>query len=111
MEERTRADSEAESARNSNQLRLAAEDKAKASEDELQLAKEVITKLEADLEESKKEKEKADSEVSKAFQAGQEAALESYADEVPKYENWGFKHGWLKALAAANVTLAQPIPL
>ncbi|XP_028120753.1 caldesmon-like [Camellia sinensis] len=103
-EERARADSEAESARNFDQLRLSVEDREKASEDALQLAKEVIAKLEADLEESKKAKEKADFEVSKAFQAGQEAALESYADEVPKFKNRGFKHSWLKALAATNVT-------
>mgnify|MGYP003703433559 CR=1 FL=1 len=30
--------------------------------------------------------------------------------EVPKFENRGFKHGWLKAFATANVTLAMPIP-
>ncbi|XP_028065525.1 uncharacterized protein LOC114268540 [Camellia sinensis] len=87
VEGHARADSEAESARNSDQLRLAAKNRAKASEDALQLAKEVIAKLEADLEESKKAKEKVDFEVSKAFQARQEAALESYAEEVPKFEN------------------------
>lgn len=31
-------------------------------------------------------------------------------EEVPKFKNRAFKHDWLKALAAANVTLEQPIP-
>lgn len=62
------------------------------------------------MEESKKVKKIADSETSKAFQAGKDAALESYVEEVLKFENRGFKHGWVKALTAANVTLAQPIP-
>ncbi|GMP98208.1 hypothetical protein CsSME_00046179 [Camellia sinensis var. sinensis] len=108
--ERARANSETERARNFDQLRLAAEEKAKASEEAIKLAHDAITKLKADMEESKKAKERADSEISKALQAGQEAALESYAYEVPKFENWGFKHNWVKALAAANMTLAQPIP-
>ncbi|XP_028076612.1 uncharacterized protein LOC114278707 [Camellia sinensis] len=86
-----------------------AEFEAATTADE-RLAKEVITKLEADLEESKKAKEIADSEISKAFEAGKDAALENYVEEVPKFENRGFKHGWFKALTATNVTLAQPIP-
>ncbi|XP_028066919.1 nucleolar and coiled-body phosphoprotein 1-like [Camellia sinensis] len=109
-EELARADSKAESARNSDQLRLAIEERAKASEDALKLAKEVIAKLEANLEESRKAKEIADSEISKVFQAGKDAALENYVEEVPKFENRGFKHSWLKALTAANMTLAQLIP-
>ncbi|XP_028070191.1 uncharacterized protein LOC114272671 [Camellia sinensis] len=109
-EERARADSEAESARNSDQLRLAAEERAKASEDVLKLAKEVIAKLEADLEESRKAKEIADSEISKTFQAEKDAALENYVEEVAKFENQGFQNSWLKALTAVNVTLVQPIP-
>ncbi|XP_028077225.1 uncharacterized protein LOC114279210 [Camellia sinensis] len=109
-EERARADSEAERARNSNQLRLATEERAKASEKALKLAKEVITKLEADLEDSRKAKKIADFEISKVFQVGKDAALENYVEEVPKFENQGFKHGWLKALTAVNVTLAQSIP-
>ena len=36
--------------------------------------------------------------------------MEKYVEEVPKFENRGFKHSWLKFLAAANVTLEQPIP-
>ena len=108
--ERAKADLEAERARNFDQLRLAAEEKATANDEALKLAQEAIAKLEADLEESKKAREKADSKISKAFQAGQEAALESYTDEVSKFKNRGFKLGWVKALAAANVTLAQPIP-
>ena len=70
----------------------------------------MFAKLEANSEASKKAKEIADSEISKAFQAGKDTALENYVEEVPKFENQGFKHGWLKALTAANVTLAQPIP-
>ncbi|XP_028095422.1 uncharacterized protein LOC114295400 [Camellia sinensis] len=105
-EERTRADSKVERARNSDQLRLAAKERAKASEDALKLAKEVIAKVEADLEESKKAKEIANSKISKAFQVGKDAALDNYVEEVPKFENRGFKHGWLKALTAVNVTFA-----
>ncbi|GMP65759.1 hypothetical protein CsSME_00026425 [Camellia sinensis var. sinensis] len=110
VEERARTDSEVEKTRNSDQLRLATEEREKVSEDALRLAKEVIAKLEANLEESRNEKEIANSEISKAFQAGKDAALENYVEEVPEFENRGFKHGWLKALTAANVTLAQPIP-
>ena len=55
-------------------------------------------------------KEKADSEASTTLEAWKSAALKEYVDEVPKFENWGFKHGWLKALAAVGVTLALPIP-
>ena len=35
--------------------------------------------------------------------------MKEYVDEVPKFENQGFKHGWLKALASAGITLALPI--
>ena len=89
---------------------MGAEERANASKNALKLAREAIAKLEADLEESKKAKEVADSEAFKAYEAGQSDALASYVEEVPKFENRGFKHGWLKALAAANVTLAMPIP-
>ena len=86
---------------------MAAEERANASEAALKLAQEAIAKLEADLKESKAAKEVADSEASKAYEAGQSAALTNYVEEVPKFENRGFKHGWLKALvAAAGVTLA-----
>ncbi|GMP27610.1 hypothetical protein CsSME_00003515 [Camellia sinensis var. sinensis] len=105
-----RAKAEAERARSSDQLRLATEERANASKDSLKLAKEVIAKLEAKLEESKKAKEIADSEASKAFEVGKGVALENYVEEVPKFENRGFKHGWLKALAVADVTLAMSIP-
>ena len=81
-----------------------------SSENALNLAREAIAKLEADLDESKKAKEVADSEASKAYEAGQSAALANYVEEVPKFENRGFKHGWLKAFAATIVTLAMPIP-
>ncbi|XP_028096243.1 receptor-like kinase TMK4 [Camellia sinensis] len=67
-EERVSADAEAEKAKSSDQLRLAAEERANVSDDALKLAQEVIAKLEADLEASKKAKEIADSEISKAFQ-------------------------------------------
>ena len=60
---------------------------------QLKLAQEVIAKLEFDLEESKKAKEVADSEISKAFQVGKVAAVEDYAEEVPMFDNRGFKHG------------------
>ena len=81
-----------------------AEERASASENALKLAREAISKLEADLDESKKVKEAADLKASKAFEAGISASFAEYVDEVPKFENRGFKHGWLKALAAADVT-------
>ncbi|KAF5933031.1 hypothetical protein HYC85_029202 [Camellia sinensis] len=79
------------------------------AEIENEKSKAVEASQKADFE-SKKAKEMADSEISKAFQAGKDAALENYVEEVPKFENQDFKHGWLKALTTTNVTLAQPIP-
>ncbi|GMP44896.1 hypothetical protein CsSME_00013636 [Camellia sinensis var. sinensis] len=108
--ESTRAKTEAERARSADQLRSIAKGRANVSEESLKLAKEAIAKLEAELEESKKAKEIADSEASKAFEAGKSATIENYVEKVPKFENRGFKHGWLKALAVAGVTLAMPIP-
>ncbi|GMP39371.1 hypothetical protein CsSME_00010234 [Camellia sinensis var. sinensis] len=89
---------------------MATEERANMSDDALKLAKEAIKKLETDLEESKKAKELAELEISKVFDDGKNAAMKKYVEEVLKFENQGFKHGWLKALAAANVTLEQPIP-
>ena len=66
--------------------------------------------MEAELEELRKDKEKAGSEASVAFEAGERTALENYVEEVPKFKNRGIKHGWLKAPAPAGVTLAMPIP-
>ena len=66
--------------------------------------------METELAELKAAKEKAESEASAAFEAGKGAAFEEFVDEVPKFENRGFKHGWLKALDAVGVTLALPIP-
>lgn len=109
-EEQAKVDAKEEKAKHSDLLRTTTEDRANTSEEALKLAKEAIAKLEADLEESRKGKEIADSEVSKAFNAGEIVALEKYVEEVPKFENQGFKHGWLKALATANVVLEQPIP-
>ena len=60
--------------------------------------------------EMKAAKETADSEASKVFEAGKNAGLAEYLDQVPKFENRGFKHGWHKALAAAKVSLIMPIP-
>ncbi|CAL5435844.1 unnamed protein product [Camellia sinensis] len=108
--ERARASVEEEKAKCFDQLRLAAEERVNASDDALKLAKEVNAKLEADLEELNKAKEIADSKISKAFEAGENTALEKHMDGIPKFENQGFKHGCLKALVAANVILEQPIP-
>ncbi|CAL5359294.1 unnamed protein product [Camellia sinensis] len=108
--ERARASVEEEKAKCFDQLRLAAEERVNASDDALKLAKEVIAKLEADLEELNKAKEIADSKISKAFKAGENTALEKHMDGIPKFKNQGFKHGCLKALVAANVILEQPIP-
>ncbi|XP_028099597.1 structural maintenance of chromosomes protein 2-like [Camellia sinensis] len=104
------AEAEMERARNTDELRLSTEKRADASKEALKLAQEAVSKLEPELEEVKKAKEAADLETSKAFEAEKSAAFAEYVDEVPKFENWGFKHGWLKALAAADVTLAMPIP-
>ncbi|GMP75932.1 hypothetical protein CsSME_00032840 [Camellia sinensis var. sinensis] len=109
-EERARADAEANKAKSSDQLRLAAEERENAREEVLKLANETIAKLEVDLEDPKRAMANAESEISKSFQAGKDAALENYVEEVPKFENRGFKHSWLKALAATNVVSGQPIP-
>ncbi|KAF5933049.1 hypothetical protein HYC85_029220 [Camellia sinensis] len=89
--ETARAESEVERARAADQHRSEAEDRA-------------------NLAELKAAKEKAESEASAAFEAGKGATFKEYVDEVPRFENRGFKHGWLKALGAAGVTLALPIP-
>ncbi|KAF5932169.1 hypothetical protein HYC85_028340 [Camellia sinensis] len=67
-------------------------------------------RMEIELAELKAAKEKAESEAFAAFEAGKGASFKEYVDEVPRFENRGFKHGWLKALGAAGVTLALPIP-
>ncbi|GMP79111.1 hypothetical protein CsSME_00034780 [Camellia sinensis var. sinensis] len=108
--ERAKTDAEADKAKTTDELRLATMERANANEEALKLANATIAKLEADLEESKRAMKNAESEISKSFQAGKNAALENYVEEVPKFENKGFKHGWLKALAAANVVSEQLIP-
>ncbi|GMP46650.1 hypothetical protein CsSME_00014713 [Camellia sinensis var. sinensis] len=99
-----------ERAQTADLLRSEAEDRANASEESLELAKEVLAKAEAELKELKAAKEKAESEVSTALEAGKSAAFKEYVDEVPKFENRGFKHGWLKTSAAVGATLAVLIP-
>lgn len=91
-------------------MRSDAEKKADASEDALKLAQKAISKLEAELAEMKAAKEAADSESSKVFEAGKNAGLAEDLDQVPKFENRGFKHDWHKALAAAKASLIVPIP-
>ncbi|GMP69049.1 hypothetical protein CsSME_00028448 [Camellia sinensis var. sinensis] len=108
--EGARAEAEMERARNAEELRSGTEKRANASDNALKLAQEVISKLEVGLEEMKTAKETADLKAVSAFDAGKKFAFDEYGDEVPKFENRGFKHGWLKALAAADVTLAMPIP-
>ena len=108
--EASRAEAEVERARSADQLRSDAEKKADASEDALTLAQKEISRLEAELAEMKAAKETADSESSKVFEVGKNAGLAEYVDQVPKFENRGFKHGWHKALAAANASLIMPIP-
>ncbi|GMP61979.1 hypothetical protein CsSME_00024252 [Camellia sinensis var. sinensis] len=99
-----------ERAQTADQLRSEAEDRVNASEESLELAKEALAKAEAELKELKAAKERAESEVSTALEAGKSAAFKKYIDEVPKFENRGFKHRWLKALAAVGATSAMPIP-
>ncbi|XP_028112433.1 uncharacterized protein LOC114310582 [Camellia sinensis] len=107
--ERARANAKEDKAKATDRLRLAAEERTGASEEALKLANETIGKLEADLEESRRAMANAESKISKSFQAGKDAALADYAEEVPKFENREFKQGWFKALAAANVVSEQPI--
>ena len=106
--ESARAEAENARPRTADQLSSEAEGRANASEESLKLVKEA--KVEAELEELKKAKEKANSEAFAAFEAGKSATLENYVEDVPKFENQGFKHGRRKALAAARVTLVMPIP-
>ena len=84
---------EKERARTADQLRSDAEGRANSSEESLKLAKEALVKLEAKFEVLKQVKEKAESEVSTAFVAGKSIAFNDYVEEVPKFENWGFRHG------------------
>ncbi|CAL5324424.1 unnamed protein product [Camellia sinensis] len=104
------AEAEKEKARTTDQLRFDAVERASASEESLKLAKEALAKLEAELEGLKQDKEKVEPKASTAFEAGKSVAFNDHVEEVPKFENRGFRHGWLKALAAAEVTLAMPIP-
>ena len=108
--EASRANAEVERARSADQLRSDAEKEADASEDALKLAQKAVSKLEAELAEMKAAKETADSEASKVFEAGKNAGLAEYVDQVPKFENREFKHVWHKALAAVNASLIMPIP-
>ncbi|GMP96710.1 hypothetical protein CsSME_00045233 [Camellia sinensis var. sinensis] len=99
-----------ERAQIADQLKSKAEDRANASEESLELANEALAKVEAELKELKAAKEKTESEVSMVLEVGKSTAFKEYVDEVPKFENRGFKHGWLKALPAIGATLAVPIP-
>ena len=105
--ESARAEVEKERVCVAEQLCVDAEGRANASEESLKLSKEALAEAEAQLEELKAARKKAESE---AFEAGRGAALSEYVEEVSKFENRGFKHGWLRALAAAEVTLDLPIP-
>lgn len=108
--DRARADAKANKAKTVDELKVAAEERAKTNEEAFRLANEMIAKLEADLEESKLAKANVESALSESFKAGKDAALADYVEEVSKFENRRFKHGWLKALAAANMVSKQPIP-
>ncbi|XP_028060627.1 protein FAR1-RELATED SEQUENCE 5-like [Camellia sinensis] len=67
-----------ERAQTANQLRSEAKDRANASEESLELAKEEFAKGKAELKELKAAKEKAESEVSMALEAGRSAAFMEY---------------------------------
>ena len=54
--------------------------------------------------------EEAQSVASKAFKEGEKAVIEKYANKALKFKDRGFKHGWRKALAGAQVSLDVPIP-
>ena len=85
--ESARVEAEMEGGKNAKEQRLVTEQKASASDEALKSAQEVIARLENKLEELKKAKEKVDSETSKAYEARQDAALESDAEEAAKVEN------------------------
>ncbi|XP_028111279.1 plectin-like [Camellia sinensis] len=80
--ESAQAEDEKERAQTADRLRSDTEERANASEELLKLANEALAKVEAELEELRKAKEKADSEASTAFEAGKSAALENYVEEV-----------------------------
>ena len=106
-QEASRAEDEVERARHADKLRAESEKKADNMEAALGLSQKAVARLEAELAETKAAKEIADS---KRFEAGKEAGLAEYVDQVSRFENRGFKHGWHKALAAAGVSLNMPIP-
>ncbi|XP_028096629.1 calcium-dependent protein kinase 4-like [Camellia sinensis] len=90
--ESAQAEADKERARTADQLRSDAEGRANVSEESLKLANEVLTKLEAELEGLKQAKEKSESEASAAFEAGKSTTFDDYIEEVPKFENQGFRH-------------------
>ncbi|CAL5417066.1 unnamed protein product [Camellia sinensis] len=79
--ESARAEVENERAQTANRLRSDAEERANTSEESLKLAKEALAKVEAELEELRKAKEKANSKASAAFEAGKSPALKDYVEE------------------------------
>ena len=102
-QEASRAEDEVEKAHHADKLRAEADDMEAA----LGLSQKAVASLEAELAEMKAAKEIADS---KGVEAGKEAGLAEYVDQVSRFENRGFKHGRDKALAAAGVSLNMPIP-
>lgn len=99
-----------EKAQHVDLLRRAAEERANLIDGSLKSAQKEISKLKAELEVERMVKELTAVDAAKAFAAGELKAKELYTDKAMKFENRGFKHGWFKALAAANVTLDQLIP-
>ena len=87
-----------ERACSADQLRSDAEKEVDLNEDALKLAQKAVSKLEAELAKMKAAKETDDSEASKVFEAGKNTGLAEYLDQVSKFENQGFKHGWQKPL-------------
>ncbi|XP_028091552.1 chromatin-remodeling ATPase INO80-like [Camellia sinensis] len=79
--ENARAEAEKEKARTTDRLRANTEKMANASEESLKLANEALAKLEAEFEELKQAKEKADSESLAAFEAWKNSAFQDYVEE------------------------------
>ncbi|XP_028106827.1 uncharacterized protein LOC114305890 [Camellia sinensis] len=110
--ESTRAEAEKERARIANQLRSDAEERANSSEKSLKLAKEALARVEAELEELKKAKEKIDSEASAAFEGSKTVAEYDRAfTELARYAPHMVDNEYRKAhkaiLAEANLNRSQ----
>ncbi|GMP22971.1 hypothetical protein CsSME_00000744 [Camellia sinensis var. sinensis] len=108
-EERLRADTKKKKIKHVDLFHCIAEEMTNLSDAVLKEAKTDLQKLRAELLAAKTAIEETQLAMDKVFGDGESLAMEKYVDEVLKFENRGFKHGWLEALFAAQVTLDLPI--